>query len=78
MSENGIFLYFWTKKVIFKTPPLPPPSTYEKTNYKRKKGIFLYFGMGEKKNVLAKPPRKCPTRAESGSYAQKNRRISFS
>ena len=45
MSENGIFLYFWTKKVIFKNPP---PSTYEKTNYKRKKGIFLYFGMRKK------------------------------
>ena len=48
MSENGIFLYFWTKKVIFKPPP-PPRLHMTKTNYKRKNGIFLYFEMEEKK-----------------------------
>ena len=45
MSENGIFLYFWTKKVIFKHPPRLHMT---KTNYKRKNGIFLYFEMEKK------------------------------
>jgi len=44
----------------------------------REKRAYFCILVWEKKNVLAKPPRKCPTRAESGSYAQKNRRISLS
>ena len=46
MSENGIFLYFWTKKVIFQHTP--PHLHMTKSNYKRKNGIFLYFEMEKK------------------------------
>ena len=40
MSENGIFLYFWTKKVIFKHPPPPPVYIGQKLTIREKMAYF--------------------------------------